>query len=129
LGGAWKLATVLVVEGNAPNRDLIRRRLERFGHIPLVADSASLGVAIATEAKPDLILMDVSLDNAEGFAAIERIKADPDLKTVPVIAVSTSSSTEDRAKAIEAGCIDLVSVPLDFTALIAKMETTLNSLD
>ena len=119
------MTTILIVEDNEMNRDMLSRRLERKGYHVLIAVDGEMGISVARASGPDLILMDMSLPVVDGWEATRRIKGDPLLKHTPVIALTAHAMANDREKALEAGCDDYDTKPIDLPRLIAKMEALL----
>jgi two-component system, cell cycle response regulator DivK len=119
------MATVLIVEDNEVNREMLSRRLERRGYAVRLAVDGLQGVAMATVAKPDLVLMDLSLPGIDGWEATRRLKADAATRALPVIALTAHAMAEDRAKALAAGCDDFDTKPVDLPRLLDKMERLL----
>jgi two-component system cell cycle response regulator DivK len=119
------MTTILIVEDNEMNRDMLSRRLERKGYKILIAVDGEMGLAVTKTNKPDLILMDMSLPVMDGWEATRRIKADDVLKRIPVIALTAHAMANDRDKALEAGCDDYDTKPIDLPRLLAKMEALL----
>jgi len=119
------MTTILIVEDNEMNRDMLSRRLERKGYNVLIAVDGEMGISVARASSPDLILMDMSLPVVDGWEATRRIKADPVLKLIPVIALTAHAMANDRDKALEAGCDDYDTKPIDLPRLLAKMEALL----
>jgi CheY-like chemotaxis protein len=119
------MTTILVVEDNEMNRDMLSRRLKRRGYEVLVAEDGQKGLEVARGSVPDLILMDMSLPVIDGWEVTRRLKADDALKHIPVIALTAHAMANDREKAIEAGCDDYDTKPIDLTRLLAKMVTLL----
>lgn len=119
------MTLVLVVEDNAVNRDVLGRRLERRGYTVRFAVDGPSGIQSAQDLKPDLILMDIGLGEMDGCEATRRIKANPDTMNIPVIALTASAFETDRKKALEAGCVDFDTKPVDLPRLLAKMERCL----
>jgi CheY-like chemotaxis protein len=117
--------TILLVEDNAENRDALSRRLARRGYQIAFAVTGTEAVTQATAARPDLILMDVNLPELDGWEATRRIKATPEGQAVPIIALTAHAMTGDRQKAIEAGCADHHSKPVDFPRLLTQIEALL----
>jgi two-component system, cell cycle response regulator DivK len=109
--------TILLVEDIEQNRELIIQILEDDYELVVAADGAE-ALRLATERRPDLILMDLSLPVMDGWEATRRIKADPSLAGTPIVAVSAHAKRGDREKAIAAGCDDHVSKPIDFDELL-----------
>lgn len=116
------MSKVLLVEDNEMNRDMLSRRLERKGFEVVFAQDGSIAVDLAGSEKPELILMDMSLPVMDGWEATRRIKADPETKGIPVIALTAHAMAGDREKAIEAGCEDYDTKPVDFPRLMRKIE-------
>ncbi len=121
------MSTILLVEDNEMNRDMLSRRLERKGYHVVIAVDGAEGVALAQSQKPDLVLMDMSLPVMDGWEATRQIKAMADLQSVPVIALTAHAMAGDREKAIEAGCDDYETKPIDFPKLLAKIEAFLSN--
>jgi CheY-like chemotaxis protein len=119
------MSTILIVEDNEMNRDMLSRRLERKGYAILIAVDGEMGVDVAREHVPDLILMDMSLPVVDGWEATRRLKADDALKHIPVIALTAHAMANDRDKALEAGCNDYDTKPIELPRLLAKIETLL----
>ena len=113
---------ILIVEDNEMNRDMLSRRLVKKGYDVTVALDGLEGVAAAASQRPDLILMDVGLPGIDGHEAIRRIRAQPDLARIPIIALTAHAMSDDRAKAIEAGCDDYDTKPVDLPRLLGKVE-------
>ena len=112
---------ILIVEDNEMNRDMLSRRLERRGFTVVMAVDGGEGVAMARSEMPDLVLMDMSLPVMNGWEATGAIRADPATAHLPVIALTAHSMPGDREKAIEAGCNDYDTKPVDLPRLLAKM--------
>ena len=112
---------VLIVEDNEMNRDMLSRRLERRGFEVVIAVDGGEGVAMARSESPDLVLMDMSLPVMNGWEATQAIRADAALAHLPVIALTAHSMPGDREKAMEAGCNDYDTKPVDLPRLLAKM--------
>ena len=119
------MTTILIVEDNEMNRDMLSRRLERKGYQVLIAVDGEMGIKVAREKSPDLILMDMSLPVMDGWEATRRIKADDRLRHIPVIALTAHAMANDRDKALEAGCDDYDTKPIELPRLLAKMEALL----
>ncbi|MBL1274516.1 MAG: response regulator [Ectothiorhodospiraceae bacterium] len=117
------MSKVLLVEDNEMNRDMLSRRLERKGYEVVFAQDGSVAVDLAISESPALILMDMSLPVMDGWEATRRIKADPDTRDIPVIALTAHAMAGDKEKAIEAGCEDYDTKPVDFPRLLGKIET------
>jgi len=121
------MAKVLVVEDNEMNRDMLCRRLIRQGHEVVEALDGEQGVATARQVLPDIILMDMSLPLMDGWEATRRLKADPSTRSIPVIALTAHAMPDDRAKAIDAGCDDYDTKPVELPRLLEKMNRLLGS--
>jgi len=107
------VTTILIIEDNEMNRDMLSRRLERKGYNVLIAVDGELGIEMARSSAPDLILMDMSLPVVDGWEATRRMKADDALKHIPVIALTAHAMANDRDNAIEAGCDDYDTKPIE----------------
>ncbi|MPR10026.1 response regulator [Microvirga tunisiensis] len=116
------MPTILLVEDNEMNRDMLSRRLMRKGYEVLIADDGATGLKTATEEKPDLILMDMSLPVIDGWEVTRRLKADPETRAVPVIALTAHALSTDREKAMAAGCDDYDTKPIELERLLEKIE-------
>jgi two-component system cell cycle response regulator DivK len=119
------MATILLVEDNEMNRDMLSRRLIRRGYEVVAALDGQSGVEMARSAAPDLILMDMSLPVLDGWEATRRIKADPDTRGIPIIALTAHAMSSDRARALEAGCDDYDTKPIELPRLLEKIESLL----
>jgi two-component system, cell cycle response regulator DivK len=119
------MTTILIVEDNEMNRDMLSRRLERKGYKVLIAVDGEQGVAVARANAPNLVLMDMSLPVVDGWEATRRLKADDRLKHIPVIALTAHAMANDRDKALEAGCDDYDTKPIELPRLLAKIEALL----
>ena len=119
------MSTILIVEDNEMNRDMLSRRLERLGYKILIAVDGEMGLEVARKNVPDLILMDMSLPVVDGWEATRRLKADDVLSKIPVIALTAHAMASDREKAIEAGCDDYDTKPIELQRLLAKMDALL----
>src|SRR2546421_252587 len=120
------MTKILLVEDNPMNRDMLSRWLGRKGyHVVLAVDGES-GVAMARTESPDLILMDMSLPVLDGWEATRRLKADDVVRHIPVIALTAHAMSSDRDKALEAGCNDYDTKPVEMPRLIGKIEALLS---
>jgi len=119
------MTTILIVEDNELNRDMLSRRLRSRGYDVLLAVDGADGVDVASASSPDLILMDMSLPVVDGWEATRRMKADATLRSIPIIALTAHAMANDRDKALEAGCDDYDTKPIELPRLLAKMETLL----
>ena len=116
---------ILVVEDNEMNRDMVGRRLERRGYEVVVAVDGQEGVDMAHSENPDLILMDLSLPVLNGWEATRQLKQDTKTNGIPIIALTAHAMASDRESAIEAGCDDYDTKPLEFSRLIGKIHDLL----
>lgn len=119
------MATILLVEDNEMNRDMLSRRLTKRGYDVIMAVDGEDGLQKAVATGPDLILMDMSLPVLDGWEATRRLKADPTTSRIPVIALTAHAMSDDRKKAIEAGCDDYDTKPVDLTRLLEKIQNFL----
>jgi CheY-like chemotaxis protein len=119
------LPTLLLVEDNETNRDMLSRRLARRGYEVLCAVDGAEGVSLAQARVPDLILMDMSLPVLDGWEATRQLKALPQTRSIPILALTAHAMAEDRAKALEAGCDDYDTKPIELARLLSKIETLL----
>ena len=116
---------ILLIEDNEMNRDMLSRRLVRARYEVIIAEDGARGVAMATSDRPDLILMDMSLPVIDGWEATRRIKATPELRKIPIIALTAHAMATDRDKALEAGCDEYDTKPIELQRLLGKIETLL----
>ena len=116
------MAKVLLVEDNEMNRDMLSRRLIRRGFQVVFAMDGQQGVDLARSERPDIILMDMSLPVIDGWEATRRVKADDATRSVPLIGLTAHAMAGDREKAIEAGCDDYDTKPVELDRLIGKIE-------
>ena len=118
---------ILLVEDNEMNRDMLSRRLGRKGFEVAIAPDGPQGLELARRGPFDLILMDLSLPEIDGWEATRRLKADSTTSRIPVIALTAHAMAGDRERAVEAGCDDYDTKPIDLPRLLAKIETILSS--
>jgi two-component system cell cycle response regulator DivK len=116
---------ILLVEDNEMNRDMLSRRLTKRGYQIAIALDGEQGVELARSELPDLILMDMSLPLKDGWQATAEIKADPATSGIPVIGLSAHAMSGDRDKAMQAGCDDYDTKPVELDRLLSKIETLL----
>ena len=119
------MTTILVIEDNPINRDVLGRRLTRRGYTVRFAEDGPSGIATTQSLQPDLILMDIGLGEMDGCEATKRLKLDPETVNIPVIALTASAFETDRTNALEAGCCDFDTKPIDLPRLLGKMENAL----
>ena len=116
---------ILLVEDNEMNRDMLSRRLKRRGYEVVIAVNGAEGVDKANSITPDLILMDMSLPVMDGWQATKNIKADPATNSIPIIALTAHAMSGDREKALQAGCDDYDTKPIELPRLLTKIKTFL----
>jgi CheY-like chemotaxis protein len=117
---------ILLVEDNEMNRDMLSRRLARKGYEVSIAVDGRQGVEMAQSAAPDLILMDMSLPVLDGWEATRQLKNADATRHIPVIALTAHAMSGDRERALEAGCDDYDTKPIELSRLLEKIETMLN---
>ncbi len=115
------MTKILLVEDNEMNRDMLSRRLIKRGFDVVMAIDGEEGIAKTKSEKPALVLMDMSLPVIDGWEATKRLKADPETSAIPVIGLSAHAMAGDRDKAMEAGCDDYDTKPVDITRLLEKI--------
>ena len=116
------MPTILVVEDNEMNRDMLTRRLARRGYATLIAVDGEEGVSVAKNRHPDLILMDMSLPVLDGWEATKRLKKTPETAHIPIVALTAHAMSGDRERALDAGCDDYDTKPVEFSRLLSKIE-------
>ncbi|HSM57965.1 MAG TPA: response regulator [Candidatus Sulfomarinibacteraceae bacterium] len=116
------MTTILLVEDNELNRDMLLRRLKRAGYTVTTAVNGQEGVVSARKQQPDLILMDMSLPVLDGWEASRRLKRDDATRAIPIIALTAHAMAGDRQQALDAGCDDYDTKPIDFRRLMGKIE-------
>ena len=114
---------ILLVEDNELNRDMLSRRLKRKDFTVICAQNGQEGIDIAQSENPDIILMDLSLPVLDGWAAAEKLKGNSITQSIPIIALTAHAMRGDREKALEAGCDDYDTKPINFDRLIGKINT------
>jgi CheY-like chemotaxis protein len=112
---------LLLVEDNEMNRDMLSRRLQRRGFEVVCALDGQQALDLAASERPDLILMDMSLPVLDGWEATRRLKADPNLQSIPVIALTAHAMVADEHRARKAGCDDFDTKPVEFARLLQKI--------
>ena len=116
---------ILLVEDNEMNRDMLSRRLNRNGFEVVIAVNGQEGVDLATSAKPDLILMDMSLPILDGWEATRQVKANPATSGIPVIALTAHAMVQDKERAMAAGCDEFDTKPIELPRLLEKINSLL----
>jgi CheY-like chemotaxis protein len=119
------MARILLVEDNELNRDMLSRRLERRGHEVVIAVDGEEGLRLAASAKPDIVLMDMSLPVLDGWEATRRLKSDSATRHLPVLGLTAHAMPADRDKVLEAGCDEYDTKPVELPRLLAKIEALL----
>src|SRR5215510_15120155 len=119
------MTKILLVEDNDMNRDMLSRRLIRKGYEVVLARDGRQAVEMATGENPDLIIMDMSLPVTDGWEATRKVRATPETRAIPVIALTAHAMAGDREKALEAGCDDYDTKPIDLPRLLGKITTLL----
>jgi CheY-like chemotaxis protein len=119
------MAKILLVEDNELNRDMLSRRLARRGHDVAIAVDGRDGVAKARDERPEIILMDISLPEIDGWEATRLLRADATTASIPVIALTAHAMESDRTRSIEAGCDDYDTKPVELQRLLDKIDALL----
>jgi two-component system cell cycle response regulator DivK len=119
---------ILLIEDNEENRDALSRRLQRRGYKVVMAVNGEQGVALARSQAPDLILMDMNLPLVDGWEATRMIRAAPETRAARIIALTAHAMSGDREKALEVGCDDYHTKPVDFPRLLAQIEANLEGV-
>ncbi len=120
------MAKILLVEDNEMNRDMLARRLERRGYQVVSAVDGRAGVAMGQEESPDVILMDMSLPDVDGWEATRQLKASSQTRSIPIIALTAHAMSGDRDRAMEAGCDDYDTKPVELARLLGKIEALIS---
>ncbi|HWV93334.1 MAG TPA: response regulator [Vicinamibacterales bacterium] len=120
------MAKILLVEDNEMNRDMLSRRLAKRGFDVVVALDGSSGAAAAAAEQPDLILMDISLPDMDGCEVTRLVRAQPATASIPIIALTAHAMETDRIRALDAGCQDFDTKPVDLARLLAKIDALLS---
>lgn len=118
---------IMIVEDNEENRDSLSRRLERRGFEIVLAENGRIAVDRVVAERPDLILMDMNMPELDGWEATRQIKKLDGLADLPVIALTAHAMTGDRERAMEAGCTDYHTKPIEFPKLVAQIESILTA--
>jgi len=121
------MPSILVIEDNEWSRDMLARRLSRRGYQVMLAADGKRGMALAQTQSPDLIVMDMSLPEIDGWEATRRLKADPATRAIPIVALTAHAMASDRQKAMDAGCDEYYTKPVDFESLVHGMDALLEA--
>ncbi len=119
------MAKILLVEDNEMNRDMLSRRLQRKGYEVALAVDGRQGVDMASTLEYDLVLMDMSLPEIDGWEATRELRDQDSTRNLPIIALTAHAMSGDREKALQAGCDDYDTKPIEFDRLVGKIETLL----
>ena len=120
-GTGAAMSKILLVEDNEMNRDMLSRRLIRKGYEVIMALDGQQAIDLAASEGPDIVLMDMSLPVIDGWEATRRIKADAATRAIPVIALTAHAMSGDRERALEAGCDDYDTKPIELSRLLGKI--------
>ena len=118
---------ILIVEDNEANRDMLGRRLTRAGYEVLFAVDGPQGVHMTSQARPDLVLMDIALGAMDGWEATLLIRSTPAVASTPIIALTAHALESDRRRSVEVGCSDFDTKPIDIARLLGKIERRLST--
>jgi two-component system, cell cycle response regulator DivK len=121
------MSTILLVEDNELSRDMLMRRLERRGYDVITAVDGQEGISMAQHRRPDLVIMDMGLPVLDGWEATRRLKGSADTSPIPILGLSAHAMAGDRAKAMEAGCDDYDTKPVDMQRLLSKIGALLQA--
>ncbi len=119
--------TVLLVEDNEMNRDMLSRRLEKRGMKVICATDGAEALRIASDSRPDVVLLDLNLPVLDGWEVTRRLKGDPLTASIPVLALTAYGTPSERRRALEAGCDEYETKPIDLPRLLAKMEALVSA--
>ncbi len=117
---------VLLVEDNEMNRDMLLRRLCRAGYEVIAAPDGATGLKMMQSEQPDIVLMDMNLPIMDGWTACREAKKDSRLKTIPIVALTAHAMESDRKSALDSGCIDYATKPIDFPGLLKKIVSAID---
>lgn len=115
-------ATILLIEDNPQNRYLTRFLLEQGGHAVLLAETGLQGLEMAAQHRPDLILLDIQLPGMDGHAVARALKSDPQLQSIPIVAVTSYAMVGDREKCLQAGAEGYIEKPINPDTFVAEVE-------
>ena len=120
---------ILLVEDNEVNRDMLVRRLQRVGHKVATAGDGEAALTAMREQRPSVVLMDMNLPVKDGWTACREAQEDPSIAGIPIIALTAHAMEEDKHRALEAGCSDYATKPVDFPDLLTKIAAQLDAHD
>jgi two-component system cell cycle response regulator DivK len=120
------MAKILLIEDNEMNRDMLSRRLTKRGFDVVVAFDGSSGAAAAGTERPDLILMDISLPDMDGWKVTRLVRSQPTTASIPIIALTAHAMETDRLRSLDAGCEDYDTKPVDLPRLLGKIDALLS---
>jgi CheY-like chemotaxis protein len=123
------MSKVLLVEDNEMNRDMLSRRLQRKGYEVLLAIDGQQGIDLCRASAPDILLLDMSLPVKDGWQVASEMKADSAMSHIPIIALTAHAMADDRQRALQAGCDDYDTKPVDLPRLLAKIERLLGRVE
>lgn len=123
------MARILVIEDNPENLELMTYLLRAFDHTPLVATDGAAGLAAAAHERPDLILCDLHLPGLDGYQVARRLREDPELASIPRVAVTASAMVGDRDRGLAAGFHGYIEKPIDPEGFVAEIETYLEPVE
>jgi CheY-like chemotaxis protein len=121
------MSKILLVEDNESSRDMLARRLSRRGYDVIAAADGRTGISLARDRSPDLIVMDLSLPEIDGWEAARRLKADPVTCEIPIVALTAHAMASDRQRALDSGCDGYHTKPVDFENLVRSLESFLEA--
>lgn len=123
------MSKILLVEDNEMNRDMLSRRLKRQNYEVVMAGDAENGFTMAVSEKPDIVLLDMGLPDIDGWEAAKRLKSSDETRKIPIIALTGHAMGGDREKALNAGCDDYDTKPVEFSRLLTKIVALLKTTD
>ena len=119
--------TILLVEDNEVNRDMLVRRLQRAGHQVTTAGDGEAALIAMREQQPTVVLMDMNLPVKDGWTACREAQRDPSIAEIPIIALTAHAMEEDKHRALQAGCSDYATKPVDFPDLLTKISAQVDA--
>jgi|TARA_R110001583_G_scaffold59875_1_gene178113 CheY-like chemotaxis protein len=123
------MSKVLLVEDNEMNRDMLSRRLQRKGYEVVLAVDGQQGIDLCRADPPDILLLDMSLPVKDGWQVASEMKADSALRDIPIIALTAHAMADDRQRALQAGCDDYDTKPVDLPRLLTKIQRLLGQVE